>query len=256
MKKIILASALLATMAQAEMTYEGTSVGVQAAIFGLGATVKGKLNDNLGVRASFDTFSVDDYEVEDDEVKYNFDLDLKDFMLLGDYHPWEGSFKLSAGMIINNSVLDGTITPNTRDADKIEFDFNNKHYVYSVSEIGAIETKVDFDPVAPYIGFGWDTSFDKKSGFGFTFDLGIAYQGAAQATYKIKYGEALDPEKATADIEDPILKQQAIAEIEARQKEIKDELEKELDKEMISLQDELDKYEWMPYISIGFNYKF
>jgi hypothetical protein len=256
MKKVLIVSALLASVLQADMNYQGTSVGVQAAIFGLGATVKGKVSDNLGIRASFDTFSVNDYEVEDDTTKYNFDLKLQDLMLVGDYHPWAGSFKLSAGMIVNNSQLDGDITPNTRGADTIEFDFNDQHYVYNISQLGAIQTKVDFDPVAPYVGFGWDTSFDKLKGFGFTFDIGVAYQGAAQASYKIKYGDALDIDKATADIPDGPVKDAKIAEIKAEQQRIKDELEADLDAEMLSLQEELDKYEWMPYISIGFNYKF
>ena len=264
MKKIWIASALLFSFAQADIAYQGPSVGVQAAIFGLGANVKGKVSDNLGIRASYETFSVNDYEVTDDTTKYNFDLNLEDFMLVGDYHPWKGSFKLSAGMIVNNSVLDGDITPNTRGNDKIEFDFNNKHYSYSVDELGSIQTKVDFDPVAPYVGFGWDTSFDKQKGFGFTFDIGVAYQGAAQAEYKLKYGAALDIDKRiaeeTANIPDGPAKTAKIneikTEVERRRQEIENEIKKDLDEEMLSLQDELDKYEWMPYISIGFNYKF
>jgi hypothetical protein len=255
-KKILLSTALLVSFSHADIIYQGTSVGAQAALFGLGASVKGKFNDRYGVRASFDTFSINDYEVEDDTTKYNFDLKLQDLMLVGTYHPWAGSFNVQAGMIVNNSVLDGDLTPNTRDQDKIEFDFNGKHYVYQVSELGAIETKVDFDPVAPYVGFGWDTSFDKERGFGFTFDLGVAYQGSANASYKLRYGEALDIEKATADIPDGPEKEAKIEEIKQRQQEIKDEIAADVDREMISLQEELDKYEWVPYIAIGFNYKF
>jgi len=264
MKKIWIASALVFSFAQADIAYQGTSVGVQAAIFGIGGNVKGKISDNIGIRASYETFSVNDYEVEDDKTKYNFDLKLEDFMLVGDYHPWAGSFKLSAGMIVNNSVLDGDITPNLQGQDKIEFDFNNKHYVYSINELGAIQTKVDFDPVAPYVGLGWDTSFDKLKGFGFTFDLGVAYQGSAQATYKLKYGAALDVDKRiaeeTANIPDGPQKTAKInqikTEVENRRQQIENEIKADLDDRMLSLQEELDKYKWMPYISIGFNYKF
>ena len=264
MKKILLSSVLLISFLQAEVGFQGTSVGVQAAVFGIGADIKGKISDNLGIRASFDTYSINDYEVEDDTTKYNFDLKLQDFMLVGDYHPWEGSFKLSGGMIVNNSVLDGDITPNLQGQDKIEFDFNNKHYVYSVDELGSIQTKVDFDPIAPYIGLGWDTSFDKESGLGFTFNLGVAYQGAAQATYTLKYGAALDIDKRiaeeTAGIPDGPQKDAKIKqikqEVETKRLQIENELKADLDKEMVSLQDELDKYKWIPYVSIGFNYKF
>ncbi len=256
MKKILVAASLMFSLAQADFGYQGTSVGLQGAIYGPGGTIKGKISDNLAIRAGFDTYSINDYEVEDDTTTYNFDLKLEDFMLVSDYHPFGGSFKLTGGMIVNNSVLDGDITPNTRDTDKIEFTFNGVDYSYNLNELGSIKTKVDFDPVAPYVGFGWDTSFDKESGFGFTFDLGVAYQGAAQASYSLQYGEALDIEKATADIPDGAVKDAKIAEIKAEQQRIKDELESSLDAEMVSLQNELDKYEWMPYVSIGFNYKF
>ncbi len=264
MKKIVLSLALFSSLIQADMAYQGTSIGAQVGIFGIGGTVKSKISDTLALKAGFDTFKLNDYEVEDDTTKYNFDLKLQDFTLVGDYHPWAGSFKLSGGMIINNSVLDGDITPNTRDNDRIEFDFNNKHYSYAVSELGSIQTKVDFDPVAPYVGFGWDTSFDKLEGFGFTFDLGVAYQGAAQATYKLKYGAALDTDKRiaeeTKDLPDGPQKtamiKQITNEVNNRKKEIEDSIKKDLDSEMLSLQEELDKYKWMPYIAIGFNYKF
>ncbi len=263
-KKVVLASVLTATLVHANWGYQGTSVGARAGIFGLGGTVKSKVNDVLGLRAGYDTFSLNDYEVEDDTTKYNFDLSLEDWMLVGDYHPWEGSFKIAAGMIVNNSVLDGDITPNTRGNDRIEFDFNGKHYSYQVDELGAIQTKVDFDPVAPYLGFGWDTSFDKKSGLGFTFDLGVAYQGAAQASYTLKYGAALDIDKRIAEetknIPDGPAKQAKIqqikTEVENRRQEIETEIKKDLDERMVSLQEELDKYKWIPYVSIGFNYKF
>ncbi len=263
-KKIAIVSTLLLSAMHAEVRYEGTSIGAEVALFGLGANIKGKFNDRYALRASFDTFSINDYEVEDDTTKYNFDLKLQDLMLVGAYHPWEGSFNLQAGMIVNNSVLDGDITPNSRDQDKIEFDFNGKHHVYQLSELGSIQTKVDFDPVAPYFGFGWDTSFDKRSGFGFTFDVGVAYQGSANASYKLNYGPALDIDKRiaeeTADIPDGPQKdatiQEITAEVKAKQAEIKTNLEKDLDAEMLSLQEELDKYEWVPFVSIGFNYKF
>ncbi len=256
MKKILIASTLLISLSQADFRYQGTSVGLQGAIYGPGGTIKGKISDNFAIKAGFDTFSINDYEVTDDTTKYNFDLKLEDFMLVSDYHPFAGSFKLTGGMIVNNSVLDGDITPNTRDTDRIEFTFNGKDYSYSLDDLGSIKTKVDFDPIAPYVGFGWDTSFDKKSGFGFTFDLGVAYQGAAQASYTLKYGKALDIDKATADIPDGPVKEAKIKEIKDKQQEIKNELESSLDSEMASLQEELNKYEWMPYISIGFNYKF
>jgi opacity protein-like surface antigen len=274
MKNIILSSMIslaLSSNLLAEVntpSIDGTSIGGQIGMFGLGLNAKAKFSDTFGVRASFDKYKKSDIEVETDdegaETKYNFDLDLNDIQLVADYHPWAGSFKLVGGLIINGSNLDGDIYPSVEDDANIEFDFNGKHYSYKASELGSIHTKVDWDPVAPYLGIGWDTSFAKDKGFGFTFDVGVAFQGSATASYDLKYGKALDIDariaEETADIPDGPEKDAKIKEItdevNSRKAEIDTELKKELDKEMKDLQDDLDDYKVLPYISLGVNYKF
>jgi hypothetical protein len=252
MKTKLLVSAILSTVlvssASAEWANWGKmnqtqniSVGATVGNFGIGANAKYKIDEQIGVRAGFDIFKVDDYEITDDETntKYNFDLKLQDFTILGDYHPWSSSFKTTAGLIVNSSSLDGVITPAT--SQKFEF----QGHTYSTDDIAKVNTKVDFDPVAPYIGIGWDSSFDKSEGFGFTFDIGVIYQGSAKVDYSVRYKEI---EKTGDESVDNAA--QAV-----RDTLIKD-INKDLEKEKISLQDELDKYELLPYISIGFNYKF
>ena len=145
-------------------------------------------------------------------------------------------------MIINNSNLDGVITPSQTDSNSIEFTFNGHRY--STKEVGSVNTKVDWDPVAPYVGIGWDTSFDKDSGWGFTCDLGVAFQGSAKATYSVNYGTAL---KDNPD-DTPIEKE---AKAQTRR-----QIKSDLDEEMNKLQNDLDDYKILPYISFGINYKF
>lgn len=253
MKKIILSSLLLTSVASAEFVgYENQlSAGGQVGIFGFGLNIKDKITNNVGIRAGFNMLSVKDIEIEQDEVKFDFDLKLQDIMLVADYHPWGGSFRATAGMLYNNSSLDGDIMPAKLEGQTIEVPFKKptgENYTYDIDELGSIHAIADFDPVAPYIGIGWDTSFAKKRGFGFTFDLGVAFTGSVETDYDLRFGKDLDldniPEGKTRD------------EIEARRNEIKTELEAEIDKEMVKLQDELDQYKIMPYISIGFNYKF
>ena len=239
MKKILLSSILLVSIASAdfnEFKTQGLAAGAQIGLFGLGLNVKDKMNDYLGVRASFDMLSINDYEVtdEDTNTKYNFDLKLQDFMLVGDYHPWKGSFKTTAGVIMNKSSLDGVVTPDK--AQSFEFQGNT----YSTDDIAKVNTKADFDPIAPYLGIGWDTSFAKKKGFGFIFDLGVIFQGSAKVDYNVHYKELVNPTAIQSAIRDKLIS----------------DINKDLEKEKVSLQDELDKYKILPYISIGFNYKF
>ena len=235
----LLATALLATQASADMLYQGTSVGGQAGIFGLGATLKGKLSDTLGVKVGFDKFTYNDIEIVDDEVTYNFDVKTEDFLATLDWHPYASSFKTSAGVIVNNSNLVGHVTPTT----ETTFTFNG--VTYSTNDIAKVDTSAEFDPVAPYVGIGWDTSWTKKSGFGFTFDLGLIYQGSAKVDYTVDYA----PVPVTGNAAVDAAAQQARADL------IK-EVDANLAAEKRSLQTELDKYEFLPYIAIGVNYKF
>ena len=227
--------------------FSGSSVGGEVSLYGIGMNMTGKINPNFALRGGFDLFKMKDIEVEVQndsgiDTKYNFDLDLQDFLLVGDYHPWEGSFRLSGGMIVNNSNFDGKITPKARDGKDIEFVFNN--HTYSTKEVGSVDTKVDWDPVAPYLGIGWDTSFEKQRGWGFTCDLGIAFQGSATAHYHINYGDSLMENVTDTPIE------------KMSKEQIRNEIKQNLDSEMVELQDEMDKYKVLPYISLGINYKF
>ncbi len=235
----LLISALFSVNASAEVVYQGTSVGGQAGLFGIGANLKGKFTDTLGVKVGFDKFTYNDIEIVDDEVTYNFDVETQDFLATVDWHPYAGSFKTSAGVVVNNSNLVGTINPTTATT----FTFNN--VTYSTDDIAKVDTSADFDPVAPYVGIGWDTSWTKKNGWGFTFDLGLIYQGSATVDYTVKYKEVPLTGNAAVDAAAQSARADLIREIDAN-----------LEAEKKSLQTELDKYEFLPYIAIGVNYKF
>ena len=236
----LLVSALFSVNAMAEVAFDGVSLGGQAGIFGLGANLTGKFTDTLGVKVGFDVFTYKDYEITDDQVKYNFDVETQDFLATVDWHPYAGSFKTSAGVIINNSNLVGTITPNI---EAQSFTFND--VTYSTDDIAKVDTEAEFDPVAPYVGIGWDTSWDKKSAWGFTFDLGVIYQGSASVDYTVDYKEIESTGDATVDAAAQLVRADLIREIDVN-----------LAAEKKSLQTELDKYEFLPYIAIGVNYKF
>ena len=265
MKKILtstlLATIMMSTQAQAEST-TGFSLGGQVGLYGLGVNFKGKFSDTLGVKVGFEQFTYKDIDLGDEKEDYetDFDAETKAILATVDWHPFAGIFAIRGGVIVNDSNVLGDIKPKSGDAQV--FRYNGVDY--DLNELGSIKTKVDFDPVAPYIGLGWDASFASESGFGFTFDLGVAKQGAAKSSYKLIYGDALDFDKEiqrqTKDIPESEAKTQKIAEIKAeiekRRAEIDKELRSEIDKEMDSVQDELDKHEWLPYVAFGVNYKF
>ena len=230
MKKVLvgtlLATIMISTQAQAENT-TGFTLGGQVGLYGLGAHLSGKFSDTLAVKVGFDQFTYNDIEIKDDEVKYDFDVETKDILATVDWHPFAGSFAARAGVIVNDSNLKGTIKPNVATQS---FTFNN--IKYSTDDIAKVDTTAEFDPIAPYVGISWDTSWTKSSGLGFTFDLGVIHQGSAKVDYTVDYKNALTKSLLGAD------------------------LERNLAVEKQSLQKELDDYEFLPYIAIGVNYKF
>jgi hypothetical protein len=240
LKSTLLVGMILTTQVTAsDIGYAGTSIGGQIGIFGVGANLKGKFFDNFGVSVGFDDFTYNDIEIVDNEVTYNFDVKTQDFLATLDWHPYASSFKASAGVVINNSNLDGTVRP----TNETTFIFNG--VTYSTSDIAKVDVTSEFDPIAPYIGFGWDTSWEKDSGFGFTFDVGLIYQGSATVDYSVAYKEIPKTGNAAVDAAASDARDDLIREVNAN-----------LDIEKKSLQAELDDYEFLPYIAIGVNYKF
>ena len=232
MKKILssvvvascLASGLFADASQID--WSNTSIGADVGTTGIGVTGVKQLKDypKWGVRVGAHKYSKN-FTTTDNKADYDFDLKLADVQLMADYHPWMSSFKVTFGALYNGTDFKGKIKPRGGN-----FTFNGN--VYSVNDLGSVDTKVEFDnTIAPYIGIGWDTSFNKpEKTWGFTFNIGVAYTGSAKVSY-------------TKHIKNP-------NNIDLTQ------LDKDLDKEKASLQDDLDKYKYLPYISIGFNYKF
>ncbi|MBB3047651.1 hypothetical protein FHR99_001917 [Litorivivens lipolytica] len=215
------------TASQAQITTR-----LQASDIGLGAEVGYRWESPFGLRAGFLVGDLDvDFEAEDnngiqgDELEYDSDVDLENSYLLADWHPWNGIFRVSAGTFFNNSGAT-VITRCNAQAPVQQLatcEFGNSRYSSAV--LGEVTTKVDFDQVAPYLGIGW--GHRAQNGFAFNADLGVIHVGAAKVEMTSSGSCGSDP--------------QCREQIEQEEKEI---------------QDELDKYEWLPFVSLGVSYHF
>jgi len=227
-KIIIMVSALLLGISTA--AYAGNviidnynpnvSIGVRASTAGIGAEGATAITDWLGVRVGINYLTYS-YTGTKSDVEYNFDLDLLNAPILVDWHPFKGAFRLSGGIYINGNELNAQGNP----VGPGTFDING--VTYTAAQIGTLKGKIDFNPVAPYLGFGWDTSFGKKRGFGFVFDLGAFYQGRPEADLSVT---------------GPISSNAAFL--------------NDLAQEEADLQNALDAFKVYPVLAIGINYKF
>jgi len=211
----------------AKIDWSNTSLGADVGTTGIGITGVKQLKDypKWAIRFGAHKYSKN-YTTTDNDADYDFDLNLADVQLMADYHPWMSSFKVTVGALYNGTDFKGKITPRGT-----SYTFNG--HTYTTSQIGNVDTKVDFDnSIAPYLGIGWDTSFNKpEKTWGFTFNIGVAYTGSA----KVSYTPNISSSVSASD------KQKILNDLEVEKR---------------SLQDDLDKYKYLPYISIGFNYKF
>jgi hypothetical protein len=225
-----LLSLLLLTLGSTSQAQVTTSI--QASDIGFGGEIGYRWDSPWGVRAGYlmgdldvDFDAEDNNGVEGDELEYDSDVDLKNAYLLADWHPWNGIFRVSGGTFLNNS--DATVVTRCN-ADSVipqlaTCEFGNS--VYSPTILGEVTTKVDFDTIAPYLGIGW--GHRAESGFAVNADLGVIYVGSA----------SVDMSSSGPCNDDAQCREQ----IEQEEREI---------------EDELDKYRWLPFVQLGVSYNF
>ena len=208
--------------ASAEMDYHlGFRIAPRVSTLGGGLEVAKGLSPRFGLRGGFNYFSYQ-YDATEDDVSYDLELELKSFGIFADYHPFKGSFRISGGLLLNGNGLSGKAKPSG------SFDIGDK--TYTAAEINSINLDVSYNTLAPYLGVGWDTTFGDHEHWGFTFDVGLIYSGAAGVSLSVS-DNLLTP----AD---------------------KSDLETQRQKEQNDLQDELNNLEWWPVLSAGIVYQF
>lgn len=227
---IILTGLLAFTISTA--TKAQVTTRIQATDIGYGGEIGYRWQEKWGLRGGY---LVGDLEVEfdasdnngseGDELEYDSDIDLKNGYLLADWHPWNGLFRVSAGTFINNS--DAKVVTRCNASFFVQelatCEFGNS--VYSPTVLGEVTTRVDFKRYAPYIGIGW--GHRAESGFAFNADLGVINIGSANVEMTSS-GSCNDDAQCR----------------------------EQLEQEEREIEDEADKYRWLPYLALGVSYHF
>ena len=164
-------AAAVASPALAEET-NGWRVGAHGGTAGVGASAAWDFHDKLAVRAIANRFNYDRKETVSGK-RYKGKLELANFGLLLDWHPFDNGFRVSGGAILNRNEINARTTGD---------DFNlgeNRAIDYE----GEVRANVDFRNFAPYLGVGYDGGRGKK-GFSFFAEAGAMFQGKARLTGK------------------------------------------------------------------------
>ena len=228
MKKIVMSLGLslaLGISSNAQI-FDNHQMGVNVGTLGAGVEYSSSFNEMFALRTGFNTFSYSD-SLTESGIKYDADLDLQTISLILDYHPFENGFRLSGGAMYNGNELKVSGKP---DGTTGTIEINN--VTYDSTQVGKVDGKVDFNNFAPYAGIGYSSSKTKSSGFSFNTEIGVLFQGSANAQLNATCGPALIIAGQCSNLQSNLV---------AEEKQ---------------LNDELSDFDMYPVVSIGLGYKF
>lgn len=144
------------------------TLGAKIGTLGLGAEGTMPLGPTVNARAGINDYTYD-FAHTSGGVGYEFELDLRSYALLFDWHPYQGVFRLSAGYLYNRNGMNMTATPTTP--------VNIGGVIFQPSEVGTVRGNVSFRKLVPYLGIGWGTAPTASKGFTVTGEVGLMFQG-------------------------------------------------------------------------------
>lgn len=196
------------------------NVGTQGP--GLGGTYT--FAPNWAVTIDGNYFDYDFNYKYDSQTEYKNKIKWRSADVILNYHPFAGVFHLNAGGVYNGNVVDGTLQYS---GSEVCIDGT----CYSSSDIGGLTTKITFNPVAPYLGFGWghDSSAD-YAGLGCDFNIGAFYQGKPKLEVDPQYAPGIDPNTRA-------------------------EIQHTIDQETSAIQDKLNKFQIYPVVKFTLYYR-
>ncbi len=163
-KKIACIAALVGAVPFAAVAGDMGTVYTQIGFGGLGIGYAKSITQDWALRGQYNalpkqkfTGNVGDFGAGS---TLTVELDWNSVQLTGDWYPGAGGFRLSGGVVFNNSkiTLAGTGTVNNVPNQTVN-----------------AEIKMSESP-APYVGIGYSTRPKEAKGFGFNYDLGAMFQ--------------------------------------------------------------------------------
>jgi hypothetical protein len=176
---------------------------------GFGLETSSKINEKTKLRYNINSYNKDTTATKSG-IDYTIDLELKSAGIIFDYYPINNNFKLSAGLYYNGNEI-------KIHTDTISQEIGDNTYTASLNGL------IDFKPIAPYLGIGYDKTLTHK--LIFNAEFGALFHGKP----KVKLNGSITGNSA---------------------------FDADLKKEESQLQDSLDKFYIYPVISLGLLYKF
>ncbi|MCR9268758.1 MAG: hypothetical protein NXH72_02095 [Hyphomonadaceae bacterium] len=187
----------------------------------MGGTIEGQfqVNDYVQLRAGANYLTFEE-SIDVDDISYDGDLDFSGLGAFVDVHPFGGSFFITGGAYAGGKDIDLVASSD------VAVDIGG--VTFTPAEYGRLEGDVSFDDVAPFLGLGFDTTFEGSGNWGFNLMAGAALFGSGDVTLEAVGGTLSN---------DPVV-QTALAQ------EIQD------------IESEIEDYELWPVVQVGLSYRF
>jgi len=175
------------------------AVSAKTSTLGLGGEFTTAVTSNINARVGINALDVDFDDVEIEDVEFDLGVDLSSYSALVDWHVFDGSFRISGGII----SIDNDIDLEARPTENIEIG----DVYFTPAEAGTLYGSIENDEVAPYVGIGWGNPLTHHRRWGFTCDFGVAFTSSPDVTLAARGGTkppGFDAElaKLKGDIED------------------------------------------------------
>lgn len=214
-----LLAAILALMGAGRLPAADLGASLKIGTPGFGGDVTVGIHDKVNLRAGLNyftlRFSPDAYMRNDHHI--TVDVRLTSLPVLIDWHPFETSFRFSAGLAWNNNRFSARAEPGD------ELDFNDRSYV-----VEDFYGEMTFLRMTPYIGIGYGNALQEDGRWTVSLDVGVFYHGAPQID-------------ARATAMHPLLQPS---------------LDADLAREVDDLENNLAFFMFYPVVSLGFSYRF
>jgi hypothetical protein len=207
------------------LTHAEIGIYAKGGTLGLGGGVGIGITDSINARIGYTTYSFDK-DISDTDVDYQGKFKLGGAEALLDWHPFDGSFRLTGGLVFSRNKIEVQA--------KLNQSVTINNTVYTASDVGELSGDVKFKSTVPYLGIGWGNVVGKEGNFHFVADIGVEFQGSPDVNLHGSCTSAF----ATSN---PTECAQLTSDVAQEEKD---------------LNDKVSDYKWWPVLSIGVAYRF
>jgi hypothetical protein len=152
------------------------AIAGKAGSLGLGLELTVGISPQVNARIGGNAFNYSDDDREVSGIVYDAKAKLRTATALLDWHPGGHAFRLTGGVVYNDTRIEGT----SRTPASGLYDIGG--VPVPVALVGTLSGKIDFNPTVPYVGLGWGNAVAPGKKVGFYADAGVMFQGRGRAT--------------------------------------------------------------------------